>query len=1366
MKTRIQFLGAFAAIVLNAFGGAAQAQVNVTTYHNDNARTGQFTQETALTPANVNSSEFGKLFTTAVDGWVYAQPLYLANVSIGGSTHNVLYVVTDHDSLYAIDADNGTVYWQYSLIPTGGMTVNSQTDLNCTDIVPEVGITGTPVIDANTGTIYLVAKSKVGSTFYQYLHAIDVATAAEKFGGPINIQATVPGTASDGNGTTLSFDPRGENQRPALLLENGHVVIGWSSHCDGITWHGWVISYNASSLAQEAVYNTSPNGSSNGIWMSGDGLAADAGGNMYFATGNGTWNGTSDLGDSIVKLGPPSGGSFPVVDYFTPYNQATLAATDQDLSSGGLVLLPTLPNGQQLLVQMAKEGTIYLVDRNNMGTYCVDQTPACTNSDPNIVQELPHATVGVWGSPAYWNGYVYWGAANDLAHTPDNLKAYSFNANNSGLLSTTPSSQSANTFGFSAPVPAISANGVTNGILWGLDNSTFNSACSGGLNCQVLYAYDATNLATMLYNSSQAPNSRDIPGGAVKFATPIIANGKVYFGSQFAVSGFGLVTAKVGMSPAPGTFSTAQSVTLSDSTPGAQIYYTTDGSTPTPSSAIYSAPLQVSATTTINAIAAATGYANSALASGTYIIGFPVTTSSVNLTPAANIYGIGVDGAAVPGVGIDGGGYAYSGSLLGTSASWSGVSFTFGAAGALDAVRNATIALPAGNFSNLYMLATAINSSQPNQTFTVTYTDGTTSVFTQSLSDWFTPQNYAGESIAQTEAYRLNPDGTPDSRTFYLYGYNFAIDGAKTVKSLALPKNNNVVVLSVTLQVPAPATATVSMSPAPGNFTTAQSVTLTDSTPGARIYYTTNGLTPTTSSPVYSAPLQVSATTTINAVALAPTYSTSALASGSYTIGVPLTTTTANLASAANVFAIGIDGATVPGTGIDGGGYAYSGTLLGSTVPWAGVSFKLGAAGALDAVSNATITLPAGKFAALYMLATAVTSAQPNQTFILTYTDGTTSNLTQSVSDWFTPRNYAGESIARTESYRLNPDGTSDNRTFYLYGYSFAINSAKTVKSLALPNNTNVVVFAVALQAAPPITAPVALSPAPGTFTTTQAVTLSDSTAGARIYYTTNGTTPTTSSTVYSAPLQVSATTTINAIAAAPGYSTSVLASGTYKINPTPGITAPVALSPAPGTFTTPQAITLSDSTAGARIYYTTNGTTPTTSSAIYSTPLQVSATTTINAIAAAPGHSNSVLTSGTYKISSSSTGGVTAMVTLSPAPGTFTSAQSVTLTDSTPGARIYYTTNGTTATTSSAVYSTPLQVSATTTINAIAVASGHPTSQPASGTYKITVVTVTAPGKSGGGALDLWALLLLAAIYFRKLAYRGRSKFSASMNF
>jgi hypothetical protein len=1359
MKKRIRRSGAVAAILVSAFAASAQAQVNVTTYHNDNSRTGQYTQETLLTPANVSSGQFGKLFTTQVDGFVYAQPLYMANVSIGGATHNVLYVATENNTLFAIDADNGATYWQFSLVPANGVPVNSATDLDCTDLVPEVGITGTPVIDPTTGTIYVVAKSKVGTSFYQYLHAIDVSTGAEKFGGPVNIQATFPGTASDGNGTTLTFSAFSENQRAALLLENGHVVIGWASHCDNDPWHGWVMSYSASTLAQEAVYNTSPNGYGNGVWMAGNGLAADTSGNIYFATGNGTWNGTTDIGDSIIKLGAPSGGVFPLVDFFTPYNQAALEANDQDMASGGLVLLPALPSGKQLIAEMSKPGEMYLVDRNDMGGYCVNATPACTNSNPQIVQDVPNFSVGVWGSPAYWNGYVYWGSAN-WSGVQDPLMAFSLNAGGSGILSATPTSQSTLTFAAPAPIPSISANGATAGILWGLDNSTYKSSCVASSGCQVLYAYDATNLATQLYTSSQAANAHDVPGSAVKYTTPIIANGKVYFGSQLAVSGYGLITATVTMGPAAGNFPTAQAVTLSDSTPGAVIYYTLDGSMPTTASAIYSGPVQVNAAKTINAIAAAPGYAPSTLASASYSIGTQLPTTSVPFGSAANIYGIVNDGSAVPGSGLDGGGYAYSATLLGTTLSWGGATFTLGAAGVTDVLSKTTLNLPTGNDSQLYLLATGVNGSQINQPFIVTYTDGTTTTFTQSLSDWFTPQNFAGESIAQTEDYRVNPDGTTDNRTLYVYGYTFALNTTKQVQSLTLPQNRFVVVLAVTLQSALPAAATVTMSPAPGNYTVAQTVTLADTTPAALIYYTTDGTTPTTSSTQYTAPLHVSATTTINAIAAAPNFSTSVLASGTYTVGAPLPATRVNFGSAANVYAIGKNGSAVLGTGIDGGGYAYSGTLLGTSASWAGVGFTLGAAGVPDAVTSTTLTLPAGNFSKLFMLATGVNGAEPNQAFIVTYTDGTTLTLTQSLSDWFTLENYPGESIALTEDYRLNPDGSIDNETFYIYGYSFVIDAAKTVKSLALPNNPNVVVLAVSLQSAP-AAASVTLSPSPGSFTTLQSVTLTDSIPGAVIHYTTDGSTPTTRSAVYHTPLAVSTTTTIKALATASGYSTSAIVSGTYTLSTssTPVATT-VALSPVPGTYTTAQLVTLTDSTPGAVIHYTTDGTTPTTSSPVFSAAVSVNATTTIKALATASGYSASLIVIGTYTISASATP-ETAIVTLSPEPGTFTTAQSVTLSDSTAGAAIHYTTDGTTPTMDSPVYSAPLNVSATMTIQALAAAPGYSMSAIVTGTYTIststTTVTVTAPSKSGGGgALDLWELAVLAGIFLCRVRVPG----------
>jgi hypothetical protein len=793
MNTHVRRTQLTAAMLLCGISGGVFAQVNVTTYHNDTSRTGQNIQETILTPSNVNSAQFGKLFSVPVDGAVYAQPLYLSAVSIAGGTHNVLYVVTEHDSVFAIDADSGTVYAQVSLIPAGGTTVNSSTDLSCGDLVPEVGITGTPVIDPVGGTLYVVAASKLSGNFYQYLHALNVTTLAEKLNGPMQIQASVPGSDSYGSNGTVVFNTLQENQRAALLLENGHVVIGWSSHCDNDPWHGWVMSYNSSTLAQEAAFNTSPNGEHNGVWMSGGGAAADVNGNIYFATGNGTWNGTTDYGDSIVKLGPPANNAFPVVDYFTPYNQGMLADDDTDLASGGLVLLPALPSGQQLLAQQGKQGTIYLLNINNLGKYCINLTPACSSNDPQIVQEIMGASPGIWGSPAYWNGNLYWTGANDT------IKAYSFNANGSGLISTSPTSQSSQIFAFSAPTPAISANGTTNGILWALDGSADDSTCDGSVSdCLGLYAYDATNLADVLYISTQAANNRDAPGNAVKFEKPVIANGKVYVGTQSSVTVYGLLAnalpkaATPTFSPVPGSYTSALTVSLSDTTPGAVIYYTTNGTTPSVSSPKYSAPIPVSSTATIQAVAVASGYTSSVTTSATYVVTVP---TSVNLSAVYDADAIANTGTAPIDGGINTEGNAYAAALIGTSISWAGSTFSFGAAGAADAVTNATIPLPAGNFSALNVLGSAILADQPNQIFVVTYTDGTTTTITQSISDWAKPTKYPGETMVLKMPYRIAKNGTVQNDAAYVYGYSFAINSAKTVRSLTVPKN--VMILAV-----------------------------------------------------------------------------------------------------------------------------------------------------------------------------------------------------------------------------------------------------------------------------------------------------------------------------------------------------------------------------------------------------------------------------------------------------------------------------------------------------------------------------------------------------------------------------------------
>lgn len=499
------------------------AQVSVTTYHNDNARTGQNTNETILTPAAVQGSSFGQLFQLPVDGQVYAQPLILANVAIGGGTHNVVYVATEHDSLYAFDADSGTQYWQKSLISPPAVKTATNAQIGCGNISKEYGITSTPVIDPSTNTIYVVAQTVESGVFMYRLHALDVETGAEKFGGPVAIAGSYGG---------IVFTPKQQMNRAGLLLENGHIILGWGSHCDHPTYYGWVMSYNATTLAQEAIYNDNVAGTSGqnaGIWMAGGGVAADANGNLFLATGNGDYGPVSqpvDFGDSILKLSPPSNGTFAVADWFTPHDQQTFAKSDGDLGSGGVMLLPDQPPGythQQLLVQMGKKGKLYLVDRNNMGHYC----SGC-KKDTNIVQEIVGATFGVWGSPAYWNGNVYYGNANDSRGVGP-VEAFS-------LYSTVPylelTSQTAETFSYSTPTPSVSSNGNSGAILWVLDNGSFRSHSP-----TVLHAYDATNLATELYNGDNYP---DQAGPAVKFSVPTVANGKVYVGSQNSLTVYGI----------------------------------------------------------------------------------------------------------------------------------------------------------------------------------------------------------------------------------------------------------------------------------------------------------------------------------------------------------------------------------------------------------------------------------------------------------------------------------------------------------------------------------------------------------------------------------------------------------------------------------------------------------------------------------------------------------------------------------------------------------------------------------------------------------------------------------------------------------
>jgi hypothetical protein len=519
---------------------SAAAPIGVTdlagvyTYHHDISRTGANTQEFALTNSTLTTATFGKLFSCPVDAAIYAQPLWVANLSIGGATHNVVFVATQRDSVYAFDADSSNCQnlWggPKSLKAAGETWVTSADESGCGDLEPDIGIAGTPVIDPSTNTLYAVSKTKdsAGTAFHQRLHALDLLTGNEKFNGPIDIQAAVSGNGGGSMGGSLSFDPLINGQRPALLLSNDaggkHVVISWASHCDFGQYHGWLISYNAGTLAREAVFNVSPNGVLGGIWMSGNGPASDASGNIFFATGNGSWTGTDAFGDSIVKLGPQSGTSFTNLDYFTPTNQSALDGADEDLGSGGLLLLPDLSGPHpHLLVQVGKEGKIYVTDRGNLGHILC--TNNCSGTDSQIVQELPAGTLGgMWGSPAYWNGNLYFGGSGDT------LKAFLVSANAASPISNSPTSQSSKGFGFPGTTPSVSSNGNANGIVWVLDSSQYCTTQSPGCGPAALFAYDATNLGNEFWDSTQS--SGDRAGNAVKFTVPTVANGKVYIGTR------------------------------------------------------------------------------------------------------------------------------------------------------------------------------------------------------------------------------------------------------------------------------------------------------------------------------------------------------------------------------------------------------------------------------------------------------------------------------------------------------------------------------------------------------------------------------------------------------------------------------------------------------------------------------------------------------------------------------------------------------------------------------------------------------------------------------------------------------------------
>jgi hypothetical protein len=1164
--------------------------VTVPTWRYDLTHAGQNTQETALTPANVTPTTFGKLFSHVVDGSVYAQPLYVPGLTMpDGLVHNVLFVATEHDSVYAFDADSNTgananPLWHISLLdaahgaPAGATTVPGS-DANQGDIGPEIGITGTPTIDPATNTLYVVGKTKENLAYFQRLHALNIFTGAERH-NPVFITATVAGTGTGSSGGKLTFDQLWENQRSGLNFYSGHVYVTFGAHGDHGPWHGWVLAYDGTTLAQTAALCLSPNGFGDSIWSSGAAMPIDttvSGGRMYLVTGNGTYatyppfNASSEFGDSVVTLDLSNGG-LKAIDAFTPFNQAKLSSADLDQGSGGVLMLPDQQGANpHLLLQAGKEGRILVLNREQLGGFAAGAT-----SNTNALQDIPNQLQGLWSTPAYWNGNVYiWGSGDYGGF--DNAKLFKIN---SGILDTTPSSISKMTSGHPGSTFSVSSNGTQDGIAWAVRSDAFTTHGN-----EIVYAFDANDLSTVLWESD-ANSTRDNPGAANKFVIPVVTNGKVYVAAVKTINVYGLfngapIAAAPVITPNGGTFATTQSVRLSSATSSASIYYTLDGTTPTPSSTLYSGAIAISSTVTLRAIATAPNFVQSA-----------VTTAT----------------------------------------------FTFS-----------------------------------NQTPPVTF------------------------------------------------------------------------------------------QPAAGTYTSAQQVTLSDTDTSASLYYTTDGTTPTASSNKYTGPIPVAASTTIKAIAIDPSLQNSNVGTAAYVIqsqqtlisfgsgfasvaGLKLNGSTMNtnsllqLTPATGTYQVGsvfwnqpvsiqafttdftfqlttakgdgftftIQNVSASAIGPSGSGLGYGATAPGGTGGIAksvAVKFDLysnqgeGTDSTGVYANGASPTIPATDMTPSGVLLSSGDAMLAHLTY-----DGTT--LSMLLTDKTT-----GKTFSMSRAINI-PQSIGGNTAFV--GFTGSTGGLTAIQKILN--------WTYSIQSSTPVTATPVISPAAGSYTTAQSVTITDT--GAVIYYTIDGTTPTTASTVYSGAIAVgTGTTTIKAMAVASGSSPSAVATATYVVG---SVTPTPVFSPAPGSYTTAQSVTITD--AGAVIYYTTDGATPTTASSVYSGAIAVGAgTTTIKAMAVASGSSPSAVATGTYAVGPAGT----ASPSFNPAAGTYTTTQNVAITDTTSGAVIYYTTDGSTPTTASAVYASPIPVATTKTIQAIAVANSQ-TSSVASATYTIQAATPTVNFPSG----------------------------------
>ena len=1248
--------------------------------------------------------------------------------------------------------------------------------------------------------MYVVGKTKENGNYVQRLHALDITTGNEKSGSPVTLAAQVLGNGNGSSGGVLKFDPKWEHNRPGLLLLNGNVYIGFAAHGDNGPWHGWILAYNAASLQPSGVFCSTSNGSGSGIWMSGAGLAADTvnSGRLFVATGNGAFNANNppytnsmSYGDDIVRL-DVNNGSMNVGDHFTPFNQADLNGRDADVASGGVLLLPDQTAGghTRLMVQVGKEGRIYLMDRDSLGGY--------NSSSDNIVQEIPvnpstsFSISGLWSIPAYWNGNLYFWGNND------NLTAFSFASGKIGGITSSSSESS----GFPGATPSISSNGNSNGIVWDVLSSAYNSSGPA-----VLLAHNATNVASTLYSSNQNL-SRDNPGQATKFVVPTVVNGKVYVGTANFLSVYGLLSptqqaAAPILNPGGQSFSGTVVVTITDSTPGASIYYTTNGSTPTTASTKYSGPITVSATQTINAIASAAGFVQSTVSSETYnlltqaiaptfspVAGSFSTAQSVTLssdTPGATIYYTTDGSTPVPGAGST---KLYT-AAIGVASTQTIKAVATLAGLTISPVASATYTIVVGGTGINFV--DGFSSSQSVMTF-----NGTTGLndtrlqltnggFNQAGSAWFnTPVNItkftndfafqlenadadgitftiqndglnslgaAGGSLGYTgvpksvaikfDLYNNSGEGddstgiyqngaapsTPfvdltgsgidlhNGDTFSVHmsydGVTLAmtitdgVTGAAFSKSWAI--NIPQVIGSNTAYVgftggtggttasqkietwtylsntgTQQATATPTFSPAAGTYLGTQTVTISDATSGAAIFYTTNGSTPATtaggSTLAYSGPLTVSSTQTIKAVAKSSTLPVSSVAIATYTIsqqaaapvfspggGTYATAQSVSITSSTSGAAIyyTADGST-PTTSST----LYAGPLsVASTKTIKAIAVVSGYFN--SAVSTAVYTINAGGGSGVSLgggfIAGSMAlngSAALNGTK-LRITDG---NGSEAGAAWYSS-SLNIQKFSSSFSLQITPAGaaSADGMTFAIQGnsttalgpsggglgYGPALSSTNPLhNSVALKfdlydnNGEGVNSTGLYVNGGSPTTPSVDLTGSGVDLHSGHVLNVQVSYDGTNLTMTI--TDPTVNSAfTHTWPINIPGTIGGNSayvgFTGGTGGQTAVqdVLNWTFSSSAASATTATPVIIPGSGTFASAQSVIITDGTAGATMYYTLDGSQPTTSSSKYSGALNVAVTTTVKAIAVANGSTSATATSNITIQAPGSTAGI-----------------------------------------------------------------------------------------------------------------------------